>query len=129
MAWIETKTGVALPAPTLGNGTVSIATMVDGGRSTANGCFVGSVIGDDKLTIDCTFEHLTPEELQRLLCIFDRQQGGRFINDFRVYDPRVQDFVVKTMYVGDRSATPYAVSPQTFRPGYWKGCKVKLVEV
>lgn len=129
MAWIETTGGIALPAPELGSGGVTISTMVDGGRSTASGLFVGTVIGDDKMSIKCKFGHLTPAEFQRLLKIFDRKQGGAFINDFRVYDPRTQAFVTKRMYVGDRHGTPYAVDPRTFQPGYWKDIEVNLIEV
>lgn len=128
MAWIETQSGIALPAPELGSGGVSFATLVDGGRN-AQGSFIGSVIGDDKMTIDISYGHLTPDEFQNFLKIFDREQSGHFVNVFRVYDPRVQDWVYKTMYVGDRSGTPYAVSPSAFTPGYWKNVKGKLIEV
>ena len=127
MAWIETSSGIALPAPELGSSGVSISTLVDGGRN-AQGKFIGSVIGGDKMTIECSFGRLSPEEFQRLLAVFDRSQGGRFVNDFVVYDPRVRDFVTKTMYVGDRSGTPCAVDPGSFTPGYWKNCKCKLIE-
>ena len=128
MAWIETENGIELPAPAFGSGAVTISTIVDGGRNTdAN--FIGSVIGDDKLKIDCKFNVLRPEEMKRLLQIFDRKQGGRFINTFRVIDPRVNDFVLIEVYVGDRSGTPYFVDPQTMRPRFWHNVQANLIQV
>lgn len=127
MAWIDTAAGVPLPAPEMGSGKVSFSTLVDGGRNAA-GDFIGSVIGNDKMTIECKFGHLSPEEFQNLLTIFDRSQGGKFVNEFIVYDPRVGTRVRKKMYVGDRSGTPYAVNPLTMTPGYWKDITIKLIE-
>lgn len=128
MAWIETAGGIALPAPALGSGKTTISTLVDGGRNT-NGDFIGSVVGDDKLKIEMNFAALRPEEMQRLLAVFDRRQGGRFVQRFRVFDPRVNDFVWLDMYVGDRSGTPYLVDPASLRPAFWKDVQANLVEV
>lgn len=128
MAWIETASGIALPAPALGSGKVTIATIVDSGRN-AEGNFLGSVVGDDKLKIECTFPALSPEEMQRLLQIFDRRQGGSFVNRFRVFDPRVNDYVVMDMYVGDRSGTPYTINPSTGKPRFWRDVQANLIEV
>ena len=128
MAWIETRSGIALPAPAFGSGKVTISTIVDGGRNT-EGNFIGSVVGDDKLKVECTFPALRPEEMKKLLRIFDRKQGGRFINTFRVFDPRVNGFVLMDMYVGDRSGTPYLVNPNTMRPSYWRDVQANLIQV
>lgn len=128
MAWIETAGGIALPAPALGSGKITISTLVDGGRNT-NGDFIGSVVGDDKLKIEMNFSALRPDEMQRLLSVFDRRQGGRFVQRFRVFDPRVNDFVWLDMYVGDRSGTPYLVDPVSLRPAFWKDAQANLVEV
>jgi hypothetical protein len=128
MAWIQTATGIALPAPALDSGKVTISTVVDGGRNT-EGNFVGAVVGDDKLKIECSFNVLKPTEMMNLLKIFDRKQGGRFVNTFRVFDPRVNDFVYLDMYVGDRSGTPYLVNPNTMRPSFWKDVQANLIQV
>jgi len=61
--------------------------------------------------------------------IWDRNQGGAFVNKFLVFDPRVNDFVVKTMYVGDRSGTPYSCNPVTMRPNFWVDIQANLIEV
>ena len=128
MAWVETAGGVALPPPVLGSGNISISTMVDGGRN-ANGDFIGQVVGDDKLKLEMNFLDLSPVEFMNLLKIFDRKQGGRFVNTFRVFDPRVNNFVYMDMYVGDRSGTPYLVNPQTMRPAFWRDVKANLIQV
>lgn len=98
MAWIETADGIAVPPPALGSGTVTISSAVDGARN-GNGDFIGQIIGDDKFKIECSFQLLYPEEMMNLLKIFDRRRGGKFINTFRVFDPRVNDFVYMDMYV------------------------------
>jgi len=128
MAWLETENGIALPAPSLDSGSVTISTIVDGGRNT-DGNFIGSVVGDDKLKIDCHFNVLYPEEMMRLLQIFDRKRGGKFVNTFRVFDPRVNDFVYIKMYVGDRSGTPYLVNPETMKPRFWRNVQSNLIQV
>lgn len=128
MAWIETASGVALPAPALDSGRVTISTIVDGGRN-ANGDFIGSVIGDDKLKIEMTFPTLSPDQMVSLLKIFDRPQGGHFINRFRVKDPRTGNFTYMDMYVGDRSGTPYMVNRQTMEPAFWRNIQANLIQV
>lgn len=126
MAWIETAGGVTLPAPEMGSGGVTISTVVDGGRN-ANGDFIGSVVGDDKLKIELNFEMLSPLEMKKLLAVFDRKQGGQFVNRFRVFDPRVNDFVWMDMYVGDRTGVP--IFMQQGLPAAWGQVKANLIQV
>ncbi len=128
MAWIETAGGVSLPAPAYDSGRVTISTIVDGGRN-AEGNFIGSVVGDDKLKVECKFNVLYPDEMRRLLQIFDRGSGGRFVNTFRVFDPRINDYTYLDMYVGDRSGTPYFVSPKTMRPQFWRNVQANLIQI
>ncbi len=128
MAWIETDGGIALPVPALDSGKVSISTLVDGGRN-QNGNFIGQVIGNDKLKVEMTFRVLSPQEMANFLKIFDRSQGGSFVNRFKVFDPRINGFTYLTMYVGDRSGTPYMVNPQTLQPKFWKDVSANLIQV
>ena len=128
LAWIETDGGIALPAPALNSGKVSISTLVDGGRN-QNGNFIGQVIGNDKLKIEMKFPVLYPQEMMNFLKLFDRSQGGSFVNRFRVFDPRINGYTYLTMYVGDRSGTPYMVNPQTLRPSFWKDVTANLIQV
>ncbi|MBQ8768856.1 MAG: hypothetical protein IJZ15_04330 [Oscillospiraceae bacterium] len=125
--WITTEGGIILPPPELGSGKISISTIVDGGRNT-QGVFVGAVIGDDKLKIEMNMGDLSPEEFRNLLMIFDRKQGGKFVNTFRVYDPRINGFRNIDMYVGDRSGTPYLVGSNGL-PLYIKDVQANLIEV
>jgi len=128
MGWIETSTGIVLPAPEMGSSGVTITTLVNAGRNTG-GSFVGQPIGDDKLKITISFRNLTNDQIKALLLLFDRKRGGSFVNKFRVFDPRVGDFVYLDMYVGDRTGTPMLVDATTFRPSYWKDVKANLIEV
>lgn len=125
--WVTTEGGIILPPPELGSGRISISTIVDGGRNT-QGVFVGATVGDDKLKIEMNMGDLSPEEFRNFLKIFDRAQGGKFVNKFRVYDPRINDFRNITMYVGDRSGTPYLVGSNGL-PLYIKDVQANLIEV
>lgn len=126
--WIQTENGIELPCPLYGSSGISISTIVDGGRN-ALGRFVGSVIGDDKLSIDLEFTDLTPEQMRTFLNLFDRSARGQFVNRFKVFDPRLNDWVMKEMYVGDRSGRPLLLDPNSGKPLYWCDVKTKLVEV
>lgn len=126
--WIETSNGIVLPTPIIGSSGLTISTLVDGGRN-ANGKFVGAVIGNDKLSIDLEFVSLSPEEFMNFLNIFDSNNGGNFVNEFKIFDPRVNDWVSKEMYVGDRTGRPIKLDRNTGRPLRWKDIKAKLVEV
>ena len=75
------------------------------------------------------FTMLSSEEMKNFLRIFDRSQGGSFVNRFRVFDPRINNDTYLTMYVGDRSGTPYMVNPRTLRPSVWKDVTANLIQV
>lgn len=129
MAWVKTSSGIVLPDPLLGSGGVTISTMVNAGRN-ASGNFVGQVVGEDKMKIEMSWEALNSTEFRNLLKIWDRRQGGNFINTFVVYDPRVQDYVSMKMYVGDRQGRPQQVSNAgTGDPRYWRDVKASLIQV
>jgi len=127
MSWVTTSGGVEIPEPSFGSGTVTFSTLVNAGRN-ANGKFVGQVIGGDKMKVEMSWEVLTPEQFATILQVFDRNQGGKFVNTFTVYDPRTGTYVSKKMYVGDRSGTPIMVKTDG-HPTYWTGIKVDLIEV
>lgn len=127
--WVTTSSGIIIPPPALDSGQTTISTLVDGGRN-ANGKFIGQVIGDDKLKIEMNWSVLSPTEFRALLQIFDRRQGGSFVNTFRVYDPRTMSYRNVKMYVGDRSGTPIMVdTPGTGHPRYWTNAQANLIEV
>ena len=126
-AWIQTYSGIVLPSPSLGESGVSISTLVSDGRN-LQGNFIGQIIGKDKLKYEMKFGGLYPEEFMNLLRVFDREQGGKFMNDFWVMDPRTHKYVLKTMYVGDRSGTPLSVNSDMI-PTFWGKVQANLIEV
>jgi hypothetical protein len=129
MAWVTTSTGIAIPEPALDSGNVTISTLVNDGRN-ANGKFVGQVIGDDKLKIEMNWGALTAEQMHELLKIWDRAQGGKFVNTFHVYDPRRMLYRDIKMYVGDRQGKPIQIpNPGEGHPKYWTNVQANLIEV
>jgi hypothetical protein len=103
--------------------------MVNAGRN-AQGNFIGQVIGNDKLKVELNWSVLTPQQFSDLLKIFDRSQGGRFVNTFTVYDPRTMTYRNLPMYVGDRAGQPIMVSnPGVGHPKYWVDIQANLIEV
>ena len=129
MAWIKTTSGIALPEPLIGSGNTTISTMVNSGRN-SSGNFVGQIVGEDKMKIEMAWDGLSPSEFENLLKIWDRRQGGKFINSFTVYDPRVRDYVTMRMYVGDRQGRPAMIANTGVGdPKYWQDIKVDLIQV
>jgi hypothetical protein len=129
MAWVQTSGGIVIPEPAIDSGAVTISTLVNAGRN-ANGKFVGQIIGDDKFKIEMSWNILTPHQFSDLLNIFDKRRGGKFVNTFRVYDPRDMTYSNKVMYVGDRAGRPLMVeNPGTGHPRHWTDVKVNLIEV
>ena len=128
-SWVRTSSGIEIPEPALESGTVTVSTLVNAGRN-ANGKFIGQVIGDDKLKIEMNWKVLSPSDFRNLLKIWDRSQGGHFVNTFRVYDPRRKAYRNIKMYVGDRNGTPIMVSnPGTGHPTWWTDVQANLIEV
>lgn len=129
MAWVTTTSGIAIPEPAFDSGNITISTMVNAGRN-ANGEFIGQVIGNDKLKIELNWGALSPTQFKALLALFDRKQGGKFVNTFRVYDPRTMSYRNLTMYVGDRSGKPIMVdNPGSGHPKWWVDIQANLIEV
>ena len=104
--YIELADGRQLPPISTGGGASEIATAVTGGRNTSN-VFIGQPVGDDKIRFNPKWNVLTGEEMTYLLSLFDKDRKGKFIQDFRVFDPRANDFVVMTLYVGNRKQEIY----------------------
>ena len=129
MAYFVThSSGQILPGIAANSGIYTISPTVDGGRN-ENNDFIGSVVGEDKLKIELNFAMMSPEEFQTLLNMFDRKRGGSFVNTFRIFDPRVNDFVNMKMYVGDRTGRPLMVDRNSFRPTAWVDVSANLIQV
>ena len=122
-----TRKGMKLPCPLVGSGGVTISSLVDSGRN-ANGNFLGTIIGDDKLKYEISFASLTQHEFMQFLAIFDRKQGGGYVQPFIVFDPRINDFVKMDMYIGDRSGRPLMLE-DGIHPTRWMDATATLIQV
>ena len=124
------KTGVGpidLPDPDYGSGITTIATNVSEARN-SSGTFVGSVVGSDKIKFELSWSILTGDECATLFSRFDRRVGGKFVNTFRILDPRDNSWHDFKMYCSDRSARPLnAQYPDGAT--YYADVKISLVQV
>lgn len=117
-----------LPSPAENGLKYEIQTTVDGARNSAN-VMIGNPIGQDKIKLNITYPPLTDSELNDILSIFDREQGGQYKVFVNYYDPRVRYRVTRYMYVGDRSFEPWIVkNPQIGEPRLWVNVQCNLIE-
>jgi hypothetical protein len=117
-----------LPVPAEGGVSYEIQTTVDNARN-ANNTMIGNPVGTDKLKINIKYPPLTDSELNSIMSLFDREQGGSFFVYVNYYDPRIQSRRTSYMYVGDRSFEPWIVpSVNTGVPKRWVNCQCNLIE-
>ena len=115
--------GVAFPYPDKDSGLQQVSTLVDSAR-TADGVMRGERIGRDMRKIELTWSVLTPETWSKMLQIFQN-----FTFSVRYIDMVTNDWVTRKFYVGDRSAQPFLVDPETNRPKYYLQCKANIIDV
>lgn len=115
--------GVAFPYPDKDSGLQQVSTLVDSAR-TADGVMRGERIGRDVGKIELTWSVLTPETWSKMLQIFQN-----FTFSVRYIDMVTNDWVTRKFYVGDRSAQPFLVDPETNRPKYYLQCKANIIDV
>lgn len=119
---------ISLPVPAEGGVSYEIQTIVDDARNSL-GTLVGEPVGMDKIKLNITYPPLTNEELNVILKVFDREQGGSFTVYVEFYDPRVMKRVTRKMYVGDRSFDPWIVpNVKLGVPNRWINCQCNLIE-
>ncbi len=114
---------VAFPYPDRESGLQQISTIVDSAR-TADGVMRGERVGRDMGKIELTWNVLTPEVWSQML-----QQFNGFTFSVRYIDMVSNDWVTRTFYVGDRSARPFMVDPETNKPKYYLDCKANIIDV
>ena len=114
---------VAFPYPDRESGLQQISTIVDSAR-TADGVMRGERVGRDMGKIELTWNVLTPEVWSQML-----QQFNEFTFSVRYIDMVSNDWVTRTFYVGDRSARPFMVDPETNKPKYYLDCKANIIDV
>lgn len=128
MPWIETEDGIILPWPAIGSTRTTVITKFDSNEN-GNGNTIGSLRGDDKLNITVQLPNLTPEELKGVLSLWDRNNGGAYVRNFRVLNPVTNEFEIRRFRVGNRNASPLAVNKQSDRPDKWTGISIVLEEM
>ncbi len=117
----------SVPTPAKGSGTIEINTIVNGGRN-ITGDFIGETVGNDKCKINLSYGALDNETFMWLMQMFDRDVGGQYVNYVEFYDPRVGQRVIRSMYVGDRKATPHLIN-EDGQPELWLDVQCNLIEV
>lgn len=121
-AWIN------LPVPAEDGVTYEIQTTVDDARN-ANNTMIGNPVGTDKIKLNVKYPPLTDGELNSIIRVFDREQGGSFFVYVNYYDPRIMSRRTSYMYVGDRSFEPWIVpSVNAGVPKRWVNCQCNLIE-
>lgn len=113
---------IAFPYPDKDSGLQTIATLVNSAR-TADGVLRGEKVGRDQSKIELTWNVLTPEVWSSML-----QQFNNFTFTVRYIDMVTNDWATRTFYVGDRSARPFLIDPETNRPKYYVQCKANIVD-
>ena len=98
------------PYPDKDSGLQTVATLVNSAR-TADGVMRGEKIGRDQSKIELMWNVLTPEKWSQML-----QQFEDFTFTIRYIDMVTNDWVTRRFYVGDRSAKPFLIDPETNRP-------------
>ena len=111
------------PYPDKDSGLQTVATLVNSAR-TADGGMRGEKIGRDQSKIELMWNVLTPEKWSQML-----QQFEDFTFTIRYIDMVTNDWVTRRFYVGDRSAKPFLIDPETNRPKYYVQCKANVVDV
>lgn len=121
---------INMPARAYGSGAFEVETLVDAGRS-ADGYFIGSIIGADKCKINCAYPPLSTEHAHLVFSSFHRPTGGKFIVWAKFFDIRTNSVTVKQMYVGNRKGNPIKwgknISPSS--EALWLGVEANLIEV
>lgn len=115
--------GVAFPCPDKDSGLQQVSTIVDSAR-TVDGVMRGERIGRDMGKLELTWSVLTPETWSKMLQIFQN-----FTFSVRYLDMVTNDWVTRKFYVGDRSAQPFLIDPDTGRPKYYLQCKANIIDV
>lgn len=113
---------IAFPYPDKDSGLQTVSTLVNSARM-ADGVLRGEKIGRDQSKIELTWNVLTPEVWSNMLKQFDD-----FTFKVRYIDMVTNDWVTRTFYVGDRSARPFLIDPDTNRPKYYVQCKANIID-
>ena len=113
--------GYELPEPTAYSGSTS--TMVDSGTS-VSGHLLGSVVRDDVAKIAMSWTYLSVSDWAQINQIFKE----KYINPVSFFDQTAGTWVLRDMYISDRSAGMWRRAADGTVLG-WTGCSLELMEV
>lgn len=118
-----TLEGIPLPQPRRGL-NMQIATIVDSARN-ANGAVVGQKVGRDQQKInDLEWGYLDASTWQSILSVLDE----KFFVEVMYPDMVTGEWTTRTMYPGDREATPLWLDESSGLPTGYINCKVNLID-
>lgn len=119
----------ALPEPAPNDGySVNVATIVDSGRN-LQGQVTGAVIRDDVIKISLSWNFLTATQWAEILALFTSSLGGNFYRNVTFYNPSINTWETRYMYVSDRNAGMWLRNPEDGSCRGWVGAKLSLIEV
>ena len=113
---------MAFPYPDKDSGLQTISTFVNGARM-ADGVMRGERVGRDQSKIELSWNVLTPEVWSQML-----KQFENFYFTIRYIDMVTNDWTTRKFYVGDRTARPFLIDPDTNRPKYYVQCTANVID-
>ena len=125
MRALVTIRNTAIPEPSTYNATS--ATTVDSGRNT-KGVFIGAIIRDDTAKIELTWKFITAENWSMIEKLFQPKFGGSFINPVTFFNPAINDWETRNMYVSARTNKMFLRRPDGSVRGY-TDARIALIEV
>lgn len=114
-----------MPAPSTYQSTT--ATVVDSARN-VQGYVVGAVIRENIAKAAMTWKFISAQDWADLLAQFDGTRGGSFYRDVTLFIQDTNQWVTRTMYISDRSASIFLRNPDGSIKGY-TDAQFSLVEV
>lgn len=112
-----------VPYPSKDSGLQHVVTLVDSARN-ANGVVTGEVIGRNQSKVEMTWAALPCDVWSAILQEFKRN----FYFNFTYMDMESNDWITRIFYVGDRTAQPFLIDPETNKPRYYLQCKANCID-
>ena len=111
------------PCPSKYNCTT--ATIVNEARG-LTGYVQGSVIRQDVLAVEMSWNVISVEDWQSILARFDSTKGGNFFRYVHVYDQARNGWRKAMFYVSDRSGGELGILDENGKPQYWRDATLTL---
>lgn len=119
---LDGSTVIALPNPEQDSAKMTIATMVNAGRSASN-VVVAQKLGRDNDKTELSWSYLRKEEWEPLLLFWNTN----FFFYFTYYSPVVGNKISRKFYVGDRESRPLDIDASG-NPTAYIDCKANVID-